>query len=113
MSAKKNKSEAYFPTERRFKWQEIGAPSDAMYTIKSQPVSGKVTGFGSGTNHDFIGRAGKNGEAGPGSYNLAVATGKQILSDNRSAGAVKFSQAPIPSADPKSSCTISPGPIYE
>ena len=51
--------------------------------------------------------------AGPGSYNLAVATGKQILSDKRSAGGVKFSQAPIPSADPKSSATISPGPIYE
>jgi hypothetical protein len=62
MSAKKNRERAFFPTEPRFKWQEIGAPSDAIYTIKAQPVTSKVPGFGSGTNHDFIGKSGKNGE---------------------------------------------------
>ena len=49
--------------------------------------------------------------AGPGSYNLAVSTGKQILSDNRTAGTAKFSQAPL--AASHADKTDSPGPIYE
>lgn len=70
------------------------------------------SGFGTSTRGDWDTKPKKSNPcAGPGSYKLPVAVGKQTLSEVRSLPAISFAQAPRAPASDDS--TASPGPTYK